>query len=357
MKRQDTVYKHLSESNWKNLAAKYKVSDNGLSKSLAECSKGADKDDYDGVVKSLTQASEYAGKLRTSKEVASNRDVCSYLDNMKREVEKARAGVLAEKKKASEAEAEEQKDATDEAKLLKQIGSELATGLQKAKSAECSLLMCLAKPYCGVMVASRITPTHKTWLSDYTGNSKFLPVGGFVWETEKASYCLIVDRKDTTWGTLISAAVKHFCKQNVKVVVCTRAEYEARQASYGEKSSDAEETGGGEETGESSETVARDDSDAGDESQSSESSSESSAPEGEPLLTGVRPFDISGSVGQGGKNAPDDVQQVQIALNRKGARLDTDGKIGPKTIQAIKAFQKTLGMPYPDGLVEVGKKT
>ena len=80
-------------------------------------------------------------------------------------------------------------------------------------------------------------------------------------------------------------------------------------------------------------------------------------PDGEPLLTGVRPFDIGGSVGQGGKNAEDDVRQVQIALNRQGAKVEPDGKIGPRTIQAIKAFQKKIGIAYPDGLIEVGKRT
>ena len=77
----------------------------------------------------------------------------------------------------------------------------------------------------------------------------------------------------------------------------------------------------------------------------------------EPLLTGVRPFEIGDSVGQGGKNEQEDVQQVQIALNRKGAKLDVDGKIGSGTVRAIKAYQQRIGIAYPDGLVEVGKKT
>jgi peptidoglycan hydrolase-like protein with peptidoglycan-binding domain len=79
-------------------------------------------------------------------------------------------------------------------------------------------------------------------------------------------------------------------------------------------------------------------------------------PKDQPPLTGVRPFDISDSVGQGGKNLEDDVLQVQAALNRNGAKLDVDGKIGPRTIQAIKDFQKKNGIG-PDGLVEVGKRT
>ena len=77
----------------------------------------------------------------------------------------------------------------------------------------------------------------------------------------------------------------------------------------------------------------------------------------EPLVDMTRPFEISGSVGQGGKNVEDDVQQVQTALNRHGAGVDIDGKVGPKTIQAIKALQSKIGLRYPDGLVEVGGKT
>src|SRR5256885_14449935 len=67
-------------------------------------------------------------------------------------------------------------------------------------------------------------------------------------------------------------------------------------------------------------------------------------------------FSISASVGQGGKNKPQDVQAVQGALNGKmKAGLAVDGKAGPKTIAAIKSFQQTLGKLKPDGLIEVGR--
>src|SRR5438128_4037295 len=70
------------------------------------------------------------------------------------------------------------------------------------------------------------------------------------------------------------------------------------------------------------------------------------------------PLNISGSVGQGGKNKKEDVEAVQGALNlRAKAGLEVDGKCGSKTIQAIKDFQKKAGFAYPDGLVEPGKKT
>ena len=73
MKRQDLTYKHLSEPSWKTLTSKYEVTDIGLSKALADCAKYSDKDEYDAVLKSLTQATDYAKKLRTSKDVAPKR--------------------------------------------------------------------------------------------------------------------------------------------------------------------------------------------------------------------------------------------------------------------------------------------
>ncbi len=83
--------------------------------------------------------------------------------------------------------------------------------------------------------------------------------------------------------------------------------------------------------------------------------------EGKPAAGGegmTRPFELSGSVGRGGKNHPDDVQMVQTALNRRAnAGLEADGKFGPDTIQAIIDFQRALGQSRPDGRVEPGRGT
>jgi len=72
----------------------------------------------------------------------------------------------------------------------------------------------------------------------------------------------------------------------------------------------------------------------------------------------TRPFEISASVGYGGKNKPADVEAVQTALNRRvNAGLVVDGKCGGKTIAAIKKFQGTLGGFKADGLIEPGRAT
>jgi putative chitinase len=75
---------------------------------------------------------------------------------------------------------------------------------------------------------------------------------------------------------------------------------------------------------------------------------------------------IAYSVGRGGRNDLADVAVVQILLNvnapRLGARLpaplDTDGRIGPKTLDAIAAFETAvMGQPESDSLVAPGDAT
>ena len=63
-------------------------------------------------------------------------------------------------------------------------------------------------------------------------------------------------------------------------------------------------------------------------------------------------FPLSGSVGNGGQNGAGDVRAVQAALG-----IPADGKCGQQTIEAILAFQRTLGMSNPDGRVDAGGST
>jgi peptidoglycan hydrolase-like protein with peptidoglycan-binding domain len=74
-----------------------------------------------------------------------------------------------------------------------------------------------------------------------------------------------------------------------------------------------------------------------------------------PLNGGIS---LRDSVGRRGKNLPGDVTEVQISLNRvAGAGLAISGKADDKTIAAIIAFQTSIGIPNPGGLVEVGGLT
>lgn len=67
---------------------------------------------------------------------------------------------------------------------------------------------------------------------------------------------------------------------------------------------------------------------------------------------GTGSFPLGGSVGRGGKNAPNDVRAVQGALG-----IAADGQCGPQTISAIEAYQRTIGQSKPDGRVDAGGAT
>jgi putative chitinase len=73
---------------------------------------------------------------------------------------------------------------------------------------------------------------------------------------------------------------------------------------------------------------------------------------------------ISGSVGQGGRNARGDVRTIQILLNLSAnalslpAPLAEDGAIGPATLGALAKFQRQIvGTATPSSLVEPGSAT
>ena len=74
---------------------------------------------------------------------------------------------------------------------------------------------------------------------------------------------------------------------------------------------------------------------------------------------------ISASVGQGGKNQPDDVSAIQYCLDQvppidggPNPPLKIDGLCGPKTIKAIRDFQlKHFGWSGCDGRIDPGKQT
>lgn len=70
---------------------------------------------------------------------------------------------------------------------------------------------------------------------------------------------------------------------------------------------------------------------------------------------------IRGSVGRNGINHDGDVKTVQGLLNRhivSPARLlKVDGYVGPKTINAILAFQRGIGIMNCDGRVDPGRRT
>lgn len=64
------------------------------------------------------------------------------------------------------------------------------------------------------------------------------------------------------------------------------------------------------------------------------------------------PLELANSVGKQGKNAPEDVAQVQSRLNLLGFEAgDVDGQCGDQLVAAIQSFQEFF-LKEPDGLIE-----
>lgn len=66
---------------------------------------------------------------------------------------------------------------------------------------------------------------------------------------------------------------------------------------------------------------------------------------------------IGSAVGEGAKNHPPNVKIVQMLLNKKGAKLTVDGKIGNNTIGAIERFQASVFDGDFSSVIEPNDKT
>lgn len=66
---------------------------------------------------------------------------------------------------------------------------------------------------------------------------------------------------------------------------------------------------------------------------------------------------IGSTVGVNAKNHPPNVKIVQMLLNKKGAKLEVDGKIGNNTIGAIERFQASVFDGDFDGVIGPNDKT
>lgn len=108
-------------------------------------------------------------------------------------------------------------------------------------------------------------------------------------------------------------------------------------------------------SGGSSSSSSEDSSSSDSSSADAAATTEEAAPTGDPVPI----KDLQGSVGQGGKNNPDDVKVVQTLLREEfDYKVDISGTCDNKTITAISNFQATkLGVSKPDGRVDPGGKS
>ncbi len=219
-------------------------------------------------------------------------------------------------------------------------------------------IYCDGKPP-AVMIARKVTPKHKEMLTDATGTKRFLHSGAcrfqeghLVFEPEKPASSLTPK---------LNECFQHHTgkKQPIRVAKETdAAAAKPEQATDGSPA--AKDASGHAKNGHTAAEPSKSPRDVATKV-AADAAAAAAAPgaataAGKAEASGV--VAIKGSVGKGGKNNAADVQAVQAALNKRaGTNLNVDGVCGAKTIEAILAFQKKIGMSPPDGLVEPGNRT
>ncbi|MBL8363534.1 MAG: peptidoglycan-binding protein [Rubrivivax sp.] len=359
--------KSLSDAGWKDIVAKNKLKDNGLQKALEKL-KRVDEDAHDEADRILDEIVKLATALKKDKAAAAAAkpigEIVDAAAALQREVAKAKAEhdkaqkakAEAEKKAAAEAarkgdDDEDEEEATPELlttklkPLLKLVAKGERMHALVAKSGKNVKVMLSRKP---------ISPARRKMLTDALGggSTKFYP-GHCALEAGATTFTLKAEVAGL--AKLLKPALLEQTGLKLNKIKC-------RGEDGDDDDGDDEEVpvGPGGEAPEDDEDVPVG---PGGEAPPENRGDVPVGPGGEaPPQDGnvgmTRPFELSASVGRGGKNQPEDVQQVQAALNRRmNAGLNVDGQCGKGTIDAIMAFQKALGQSKPDGRVDPGRGT
>jgi uncharacterized protein YukE len=377
--------KLLTESGLKAVLSKNKIKDNGLQKALSAYEK-LDDDAHDECLDQLAQIGKLATALKKVKEVAANKDVAGYLEDLldakdsdEKDVSKDKANAAktdaankkAQKQKDDDKEDDEddEEDDEDDDEQQGEYGDQLLTAFRKLKTlngSPLSFVFCDARPFPAIMVAKRIGSKHRKQLTEVTGGSKkFLHVGECHFEDGK--YIFNTDQKVPGLARRLQLSVKNYTGKKFKFA------HGGETAGDEEGDVDGAEPQADESSDANAASTPQDQaSPQGDASPASSGTGPAAKPqdsgapgqvpqgkEGQDDLENTKgPFSIGGAVGRGGKNKPEDVQAVQAALNKQArAGLKVDGNCDQKTIAAIMAFQKTFGQGNPDGVVSPGRGT
>ena len=350
--------KFLSDSGWKDVASKNKIKDNGLLKVLAD-HKRLDEEKHDAVLKSLDEIVKLATQMKKAKDAAAVSSVAKYVGELieaaeadrrafakaKLEAEK-KASAEAEKKAKADAEAkkrehdeeggkEEHEDEGEEASAL--LTTKMIPLLRQVNKGETmhALVASTGKQVAVMLSRKPIAPARRKLLADQLGAA-----GGIKYIV---GHCV---REDGTATFVLKTQAAGMAKK-LKVALLEQTGLRVKLRCRGED-------------GETDEDLEEAEQHEGDKSAHGEDGEgpEDAAAKGEPPTGMTRPFEISASVGRGGKNLQEDVEAVQTALNRRtDAKLPVDGRCGPATIEAIVEFQRALGQSKPDGRVDPNRGT
>jgi len=338
--------KALSPNVWKTISVKCKIQNNDLQKALVEYDK-LEEEEHDDLIECIAEIKQLALALKKSKEAAANKELAKYVVELitaaeaeHKDVSKDKADADKEEKEKKAAEAKKQDaDGDDEAAEEEEeegaYQDKLLAALKKLKGAKeltYQFIVCDGKPP-AVMIAKRITPKHKDEAAKVTGSKRFLHIGACRFEDNH--YVFDMEKPVPGLAKKLQESLKHHTGKRHPIKV-------------GDEAAGAEEEGASPLAG----------AGAAAAKAAAGAARGIGAAVGAAAESMTRPFEISAPVGKGGKNLPEDVQAVQIALNKKiKAGLNVDGKASPALIAAITDLQKQMGMLKQDGRVDPGRGT
>jgi peptidoglycan hydrolase-like protein with peptidoglycan-binding domain len=380
--------KFLTEKGWKDLLAscKGKIKDNGLQRALWAYEKLAD-DKFDERLKSIVDVAACAGNLRRAKDVTAVAEAVKYVANVANAAEFERREIISAKEAAEKvaeeaqkreimerqkSEQQEEEDTDPEAEAnYRKLGKELKAGLQlvqngKGQAFEYVITFgdkTFRTPAAGLMIAAKISSMHKALLTKVTGSKRFAD-GKCLMEQGKLTFVLDGFTPSQIGLKALRRSIQYFTGKNIPLRL-----RDQNSALEEDPSEDLDGPDFDEDDDKDQEPAQKADDKKPRHGQvpgqETAKDDPSKTPEGDgagksngPAVDMTAPLSLSAPVGRGGKNKPEDVQAVQAALNKRAAAgLTVDGKVGPKTIAAIMAFQKKNGLAVADGLVEPGKRT
>jgi hypothetical protein len=230
------VPKPLTEAGWKAVVQKFKLKDTTLQKQLFLLTT-FDGSEFDDLAKGLASVIQFANAVKKSREACAIHDVTKYLAMLISAAEAEQRGVakdkaifekaaVAQKKTDAEAKQHDKEDqkAPDDAKeaLEAREAGEFAAHLMSAlmalkstKDAVYEFVICDAKPP-GIMVAKKISPSHKAQLTKLTAGTRFLPIGSCTFTDGKFNFNL--DNPVPGLARKVQAAIKNHTGKKLPIL-------------------------------------------------------------------------------------------------------------------------------------------
>jgi hypothetical protein len=207
--------KHLAEAGWKTLAVRNKVkNDAGLAKALGAYAKLGESGAPEARLEAVGEIAAAASKLKKEKSLAEMEEVIGWLDEVVKEAAAAR-GALAVRVKSGGG-----KDTSTEEETEEDDSGDLLAALTRVRNGKGDTVLefaaCAAKPVYGLAVARRITPKHKSELTEATGGKTFL-LGTCLFEAGKLTF--VMETAKTGLAKHLHNSIKHFTTKSLPVRV------------------------------------------------------------------------------------------------------------------------------------------